>query len=276
MLSKKAPFVLGRLLATCLGFMSASLAWGAGTEEDAAGLRLKATGFAEFGLHYSRLTQSNPSWGGQYARVVWSPEPTLTWYGELSHQRRFGGEGWLATVGATQVWNDDWYGSLFAASSSGGEFLPKYRVDASISRKWLERRNLVTSLGLGSYRARDVHKDASVDLSARYYFDAPWIAEVGARSNWSDPGAVRAVRGRAVLTWGRDRKAYLTLRHEAGREAYQIVGPQTVLSNFSSRETSLTWRQWITAKDGFNLWLVHYDNPYYSRKSMEAGWFHGF
>lgn len=255
-----------------MGMLFASHVWAA---EPQTGLQLKSTGFVEFGLHYSKLTKPNPSWGGQYAKIVWSPDPGMTWYGELANQRRFGEQGVFASVGATRVLNEDWYGSLFAGTSSGGSFLPKYRFDGSISRKWLDQKNLVTTLGLGYYRAKDVHRDESIDMSLRYYFDTPWIAEVGVRSNWSDPGAVRADRGRVAVTWGRDQKAYVTLRHEAGKEAYQIVGAQNLLTDFSSRETSVNWRQWVAGDSGFNVWLSRYDNPFYTRNSLEAGWFWG-
>lgn len=230
------------------------------------------SGYVEAGLHRSNLTTGNSDWTGEYAKAV-VQGGGATWYGELSNQRRFVDHGVFGSIGATRVFDEDWYASLFAGSSSGGFFLPRYRIDGFINRKWMQRRNLVTTLGLGYYKAKDEHRDRSLFASATWYFQAPWIVEGGARFNQSDPGSVHATRGYFAITQGRDQAHYLTLRHEAGKEAYQLVGPQAVLSDFSSRATSLTWRQWLVGNAGLNLRAERYVNPSYSRNSVELGFF---
>jgi hypothetical protein len=44
-----------------------------------------------------------------------------------------------------------------AAGSSGGFFFPALRVDAQLNKKWLARRQLITSVGGGYFKAKDVH-----------------------------------------------------------------------------------------------------------------------
>ncbi|MEP6609345.1 MAG: YaiO family outer membrane beta-barrel protein [Burkholderiaceae bacterium] len=239
---------------------------------------LRRGSYLEASFGYAQLTDDNPSWRGAYVKGVWQPDTQSTWYGEVNDAHRFGDHGLLFSAGNTQVINEDWYGSLFAGTSSGGFFLPRYRVDGFINRKWLAERSLVTTLGLGYERAKDVHRDRRLFLGAAYYFSGPWIVEGGGRVNFSDPGSVRAARAFIALTQGRDHEHYAILRVESGREAYQLVGDQSVLSNFSSRVASFTWRQWVGGNrdQGFQVRAERYLNPYYSRSGIEVGIFHDF
>ena len=48
------------------------------------------------------------------------------------------------------------------------------------------------------------------------------------------------------------------------------------MSDFSSRETTLTWREWFSPKSGFNLTAAHYANPSYQRSGVTLGLFYEF
>jgi len=245
-------------------------------EESRIGIALKLANTLEFGLHRSDLTQGNPSWSGGFVKGTWQRNPDVVWLGEVSAQHRFNDRGVYLSLGATRVFNQDWYGALFAATSSGGFFLPRFRVDAFLSRKWLEQRNLVTTAGLSGIRAKDEHRDLNLFLGSSYYFDTPWIVEGGFHFNRSDPGGVTANNAYAAVTRGRAGDYYLTLRHSAGREAYQLIGPEATISDFSSRSSSLVYRKWLSPRIGFNLRAEHYSNPFYRRNSVEVSTFQDF
>lgn len=232
--------------------------------------------YVEAGGDLARLSGDNPRWSGQYVKGVWQPYDHSTWYGEIANLHRYGDHGVLYSLGENEVFDPDWYGSLFAGTSSGGFFLPRYRLDGFLNRKWLPARNLVTTLGLGFERAKDVHTDRRLFLGAAYYFPVPWILEGGLRLNLSHPGSVRAVRSFFALTQGRDGHHYVIFRFEGGREAYQLLGDQAVLSNFPSHVGSLAWRQWLSPSAGFQLRTERYRNPYYTRTGIEVAVFHAF
>lgn len=236
----------------------------------------RPTGWVEAGFGHAELTSSLSSWNDVYLRGHVQLSPANSIQGEISNQRHFGDQGTFVGASWTHVLNDDWYGSLGVGSSDGGFFLPKVRVDAALYRKWLPQRRLVTGAVLGYYRAKDVHSDHSLVLNAVYYFDGPWIAEGGVRINESDPGNVITARGFAALTWGRHKDRYIVLRHDTGREGYQLISTSTVVSDFSSRETTLTWREWLSPKGGFNLTAGHYANPGYTRSGVSLGLFYEF
>lgn len=237
---------------------------------------LKELRSVEIGSTHETLTSGYPEQQAVYVRAILRPNDGNVWSGELAHQSKFDDHGLFYAIGNTHTFSPDWYGSLTVGSSSGGFFLPRFRADAFLNRKWGRARQLVTSLGLGYYEARDSHRDHSLSLGAVYYFPLGWIAEGGVRWNRSSPGSITARSQFIALTQGRDRHQFVTLRLAAGREAYQLIGPATPLVDFASREVSLTWRRWMGADWGFHLTGTYYANPSYERKGVSGGIFRSF
>ncbi|GKS90641.1 YaiO family outer membrane beta-barrel protein [Acidovorax sp. SUPP2539] len=196
--------------------------------------------------------------------------------GELSSHRRFGVGGTYLGVGDTYRFDEDWYGSATLGAGDGAFYLPKYRVDATLNRKFLADRRLVGTLGAGYYRAPDGHSDRSVLLGATYYFEAPWIVEGGVRFNESAPGSVNTRQHFVALTWGRAKADLVTARVGWGGEGYLATGPATQLVNFTSREASIAWRHWIGQNTGLLLAVNRYSNPLYRRAGATVGLFHDF
>lgn len=196
--------------------------------------------------------------------------------GELAVMRRFGEQGTFAGISDTVTFNEDWFGSLAVGAGDGAFYLPRFRADAMLYRKWLAQRQLVTSVGLGYYDALDGHTDRSLLLGAAYYFDEPWVVEGGVRLNRSNPGSVRTSQRFVAVTWGRDKQDRVTVRHGWGGEGYLATGPTTQLVNFNSHETSLAWRHWVTPRTGFLLGANRYSNPLYRRTGLTVGVFHDF
>ncbi len=234
------------------------------------------TGFIEGGIGHANLTGGNANWNDQFLRggVHLTDKDYVT--GEISHQRHFGDQGTFFGLGYTRTFDENWYGFLSAGTSAGGFFLPEFRVDGLLFRKFLEKKNLVANVGFTYYRAKEIYTDKALLLGLTYYFDAPWIVQVGARLNRSDPGNIRSDRGNIAIIYGRDKDQYITLKYDGGTEAYQLTGQQSVLSDFTSHEVSLTWRKWITKKYGINLRAIYYENPSYKRKQAEISVFAEF
>jgi YaiO family outer membrane protein len=235
----------------------------------------QATGSVEVGTDHSSLTASYPDWNGFFLRTVWQRGDRNIWAGELVQRSEFNDRGVFYSLRNTHNFSPDWYTNL-SGSSSGGFFLPRAQVNAFINRKWLRRRDLVTTLGLGYNVAKDDHRDMSYALGATYYFRAPWIVEGGVRWNDSTPGSVLSRSQFIAITEGRNKQHYLTLRYGFGREAYQIIGPDTALADFPSHEVSLTYRRWINKDWGLTLTGSYYSNPSYQRQGITIGTFKDF
>lgn len=195
---------------------------------------------------------------------------------ELSGKRQFGKDGQFLGVADTITLNPDWFTTLSLGAGDGAFYLPQLRGDAFLSRKWLQKRNLITSIGLGYYRAPDSHTDRALTLSGAYYFEQPWIVELGARMNRSDPGAIDSVQKYVAVTYGKVGQSVLTLRYGEGGESYQAIAANTTIVDFQSRQTSLSWRHWFAKQTGFILGAEQYDNPFYQRRGATIGLFHQF
>jgi YaiO family outer membrane protein len=149
-------------------------------------------------------------------------------------------------------------------------------LDGQVSKKWFAKGQLVTSVGGGYFDSKDTHRDSSVAVGAVYYFNAPWIVQSAVRWNRSTPGSVVSRSQFLALTQGREGKHFIVLRGAFGREAYQAIGPETVLVDFSSYEVSTTWKQWLGDDWGLNTVAEYYKSHVYQRTGVSIGFFKSF
>jgi YaiO family outer membrane protein len=233
------------------------------------------TNFVEAGGSYRQLTNGYGDWSGGYARGVLAAGNNI-WNAEINGQHEFNDGGVYLTAGDTFNFNSDWYASLTLGSSIGGFFWPRFRADSFLNRKWSARKQFITTLGYGYYASKDVHRDQSVFAGTTFYFNGPWILEDGVRFTVSNPGAVFSPAGFVAVTQGRNKHHYVTLNAGFGQEAYQLVGPTTVLTRFPSQNMTITWRQWMGKKWGFNLVADYYHSPFYERGGGSFGFFKEF
>ncbi len=196
--------------------------------------------------------------------------------GEISAHRRFDKDGTYVGVSDTYTFNEDWYGSLGVGAGDGAFYLPRYRLDATLYRKFLADRRLVGSVGVGHYKAPDGHTDQSVALGLVYYFEAPWVLEGGVRLNRSNPGAVDTQQQFVALTYGRDKQNLVTARYGWGGEGYLAIAANRQMVNFESKEANLTWRHWLNPRTGVTVGVNRYTNPSYRRSGVQVGLFHDF
>jgi YaiO family outer membrane protein len=247
-----------------------------GTDLPAAPVSEKVlTNFVEAGGSYRQLTNGFGDWSGGYAVGVLVTGKNI-WNAEINGQHEFSDSGVYLAAGDTYNFNPDWYASLTLGSSVGGFFWPRFRADAFVNRKLGARKQLVTTLGYGYYASKDVHRDQSAFVGTTYYFQGPWIVEDGVRFNVSNPGVVFSLASFVAVTEGRNNHHYVTVNAGVGQEAYQLVGPATVLTRFPSQNVTVTWRQWMGKKWGFNLVADYYHSSFYERGGGSFGFFREF
>lgn len=239
----------------------------------------------EAGVGASDLTASEPdtappdaypNWSSQYLRGWHSPSTSDALVAEVVHATEFNDTGTFVGIGDTHTFNEDWYASLATGMSDGGVFFPKLRADGFINKKWGPAKNLISVVGLSYYQAKDEHRDRGYSLGFVYYAEAPFTVEGAVRWNTSTPGDVTSRNQFIAVTQGRNKQHYITLRVQSGIEAYQAIGADTALVNFSSHEYSLSWRQWLSEKYGLTLVGEHYINPSYKRSGASLGVFREF
>jgi YaiO family outer membrane protein len=233
------------------------------------------TNYLESGGSYLALTEGYGYWASGYSRIVYQHGGDV-WAAEMNAQREFGDAGVYFAAGDTHTFSPQWYGSLNLGSSAGGFFWPRFRGDAFLNKKWLVRKQWITTLGYTYFEAKDVHRNHGLFAGSTYYFEKPWILEEGVYLNINNPGKVFAPSGFVAVTTGNNKKQYLTLRVGLGEEGYQLVGPVTTLAQFKSQSLTITWRKWLGASWGVNTIGDAYSNPYYKRGGSSVGLFKEF
>ena len=224
---------------------------------------------------HQRLNTGFSNWNDVTLRGTYGlPKHVLQ--GEISVNRRYDETGAFLGLSDTYTFNEDWFGSLAVGAGDGAFYLPRYRVDAALYKKWLADRSLVTSVGGGYYSAPDGHIDRSLALGAAYYFKSPWIVEGGVRLNRSSPGSVDTQQQYAAVTYGRDKQDLVSARYTWGTEGYLAIAANTQLVDFKSQEATVAWRHWLNPKTGLLISANRYTNPSYQRAGINIGIFSDF
>jgi YaiO family outer membrane protein len=224
---------------------------------------------------HSSLNGGNPAWNDGYIRGAMSGGKNTVNF-EASRQSRFGDSGWFGLLGWTRVLGENWYGSLFAGGSVGGIFLPKYRADAFIFRKFLSHKQLVIGAGAGYDKTKLVNYDYRNTADIIYYFPWPIVAEGGVTWTRSQPDGTLARTQFLSLTEGREKEHYITARAEIGREAYEIFGSASEFFDFPVHNYSVSYRQWLGANWGLNFTFQRDLNRYYQRNGGSLAFFVDF
>ena len=193
--------------------------------------------------------------------------------GEVASMNRFNQDGQYVGVGDPVVLDTDWYASLAVGGGNGVAYLPRYRADAFLHRKFLPTKNLVASLGVGHYKSPDGHQDDNISLGATWYFEQPWILQAEVKHTDSKPGNVGTEQYFMAATWGRHKQTLITGRYGWGEEGYQSLGNIGSIARFASHQSTLTVQHWVGTHWGIKASAENYKNPYYRRDGIQLAVF---
>ncbi len=198
------------------------------------------------------------------------------WDLELVQMDRFDDRGVLGVVTNTHDFTPDLFTRATISTSSDGLFFPELRAEGSVNLRTLPRRNLILTAGMAWFDARDIHTDTSGFVEAVWYINENWVVQGGGRLNISSPGSVDSLSGYGAVTWGRDRKRYLTARVGGGNQAWQAFANDDFQVDFPFSQVTLTWREWIGDLWGVNVVLDSYHSEPYDQYGVEFGLFREF
>ena len=231
----------------------------------------RPSGWVQLDGFYHHVTNDYGDWKGLGAHAV-VPSGRNVWYGDVLAQEAFNDQGMWLSAGNRHSFGSDWFTFASIGGGTGDYFLPDLRLDAMVGKAWLQKRNLVTTVGLMYADSKSIYHDVALTGGIIAYFPGVTV-EGGGRVNWSSPGDVAAGRGYGAITIGRDRQRFLTLRGSGGYEGYQLTGETATEQKFQSGELSLSWREWVSDQLGTFVQLDWYDNPYYTRTGVTIGLF---
>ena len=225
---------------------------------------------------HSALSAGLPEGWAQNLRGAIAIAPGHALLLDLLNERKFGADGGVAAATYTVDLSENWYLSHTLAAGHGGPNWANGRFDLQVSRKWLARRQLVTSAGVYKALFDNDRSDEGVRLSMAWYLQAPVVIEGGVVLNVSQPGAVFSYMPYAAVTVGREGDQYVSARISSGTEAYQAIGTQAQLVDFRSSSVSLGWRRWFGPRWGLSAQGEYYRNPTYHRRTLGVGLFAQF
>lgn len=227
------------------------------------------------GIYYD-LNNGLESTYGEYLRARIEQSSADAWSVDITNLDRFGDDGTQLSLGNTHQFDDRWYTQLFVASSVGGFFWPKVRVDGSINRKWFADKRLVTTLGAGYFDAKDEHEDMSAYFAANYYFPNRFVAHGGVSINVSDPGGIKSSAGYVGISYVENKRRIMSVKGSFGNQAYQAITANNFVVDFPYHSVRLTWREWVGATWGVNVAAEHYASEVYNQDGFELGFFKEF
>lgn len=231
------------------------------------------------GLRQGEIYSARDSLNGPFAnwreigfRGLYSMGPHLL-AGEVATMQRFNEDGNYLALSDTLVFDQRWYGSLAVGAGDGASYLPRYRIDAFVNRKWLDDQRLVTSVGLGHDQATDAHKDDRLSLGLSLYLPSSWVLQGQAKFNRSRPGPIDTQQYFVAATWGQAGQTRITGRYGWGQEGYQSLGADAFISRFSSHQSTLSVQHWLGPKWGLKASADRYSNPFYKRQGLQLAVF---
>ena len=235
-----------------------------------------ARGELEVGGIYYDLSDDLADTSGVYARGRFGPYGPNLWRAELVQLDRFDDDGLFGAIANVHQFNDEWFSDISIGSSAGGFFWPELRIDATINKRWLEGRNLVTAVGITYFDAKDIHTDVGLRFESTYYTDTPWIFQGGIQYNESDPGSVGSVSGYGAVSHSEFGNRELTFRLGGGEQAYQPFENNNFQVDINFLSLRFIAKQWIGAKWGINVVADSYHSSTYDQHGIEVGLFKVF
>lgn len=234
-------------------------------------------GELEAGGIYYDLDRDFSRTAGAYARGRMRVGDRDQLAAELVQLDRFDDDGLFVGVGAVHDFDDRWYGRLNLGTSAGGFFWPEFRLDSSLSRKWLSDKRLVSTFGISYFDARDAHTDVGYTAEASYYAPRSWVLQAGVTVNRSNPGGILSASGYGAVSHLERGRRIVSLRVGGGQQAYQAL---TVEPRFEVDvpffDVRVTWKQWIGSRWGFNAVAGSYHSDTFDQRGVEVGVFAEF
>ena len=217
------------------------------------------------------LSAGYPAQLGMTLRAVVDHSRRSVWTFDVAARRAFLDEGvTVAAMNVRELGNSPWLVGGGASVSTGGFFLPRFRADLMAGRKWLSRRQLLTTLSGRFIEAKDGHRDQALAADLAWY-GTGFVMQAGTALNFSQPGAVTSLYHRAAITLGPPDEESLILYGALGREAYQLLAADQPLVDFRSGSFGGTWRRWMRSGWGATAGIERYENTTYDRMGVTLG-----
>jgi YaiO family outer membrane protein len=190
---------------------------------------------------------------------------------DFTEQNRFGLSGQFLGLQLTK----DIGPTRFVTAGVGGgtsRLYARWNTNAFLFQKWGENSPHVTGVGLVYSAQRDDRSEVNLVVQQIWYAHELFTLEGGFRVGRASPGQVASNNQFIAATVGNIRGRRAVFKLGQSHEAYQLLGDNKTLSQFSSKEGSVSLYQPITTDQLLSLTAERYTNEFYARNRVELGW----
>jgi YaiO family outer membrane protein len=238
----------------------------------------KAENMVSLGYEFSNLDRNIGDWQGEYLAGNFGVGEMTSLNLNFQNAERFKGNGHYAEIGLTHTFNESW--SLSGKLGDGDG--PGFESAAyEISSRYVagQSKKLTLVFGLGKIESADDIKTNYAIASANWLFTDHFNAEIGVSPFKNDGDDSRSNTSWLALNLGEDGKAQWSLRYDQGKQAsqnFRLLRQSFSREPIASETLSLSWRQWVSKRCGFDLAINTYNSDTYGSKGGSAGAFCSF
>lgn len=236
-----------------------------------AGSPARAERTLEVGLERAIYSGAIQNGFSQFAAYSWSEGPLWTFRLDVSHDARFGDEGFGAGLGATRSLGKF---RLNAGLSSGTSDVihPEYRCDLGLSRDLL-LPGLQATVGYTRLQSKGENSADGFAAGLNYWFGGHWILGASGRHEIGHPGDTTSESADLSLTWFRWQRLYLGAGYRFGAISYQLLGPAITLVDYDETDIYATASWYVRPEFGFNGRLDRLENDVYDLTAVRLSAF---
>jgi YaiO family outer membrane protein len=192
------------------------------------------------------------------------------WSASVSHESAFNDEGWLGNISNTHTFNDKWWSHLGATTSIDAFFLPRYRFDAQLARRFGPKRVWQVTGSAMTRAAQDEHRDVGGGVGVLRYLPGGFAAETQVFWTHTSPEDIVTRRHHVGAMWfGKNRE--LSARVGFGKESYLPITADSTMVAFNSYDLTGRWVEPISSTVAIAISGTYYDNPHYRSTGYSLG-----
>ncbi|NIM18916.1 MAG: YaiO family outer membrane beta-barrel protein [Candidatus Latescibacteria bacterium] len=264
----------GNLLILCSLFVTCLLAAAGNVEaisDQNTGDEAQATPLAkvvEFGANYAQWSGDYGNSNAQFARFTIARPYSYMWRFDAGRVEMFDDVSFNMGLSYTRYLPDT-YSLMIGFSTGTGDIIgDQYRVNLALGRAFLERDNLLGTLGYVRAQSKGENGYDGIEAELQYYANDNWIFGAFGRYHLGFPGRTTSLSGGVGVTYQVYRKAYVGAVVELGEISYMLVGPSNVLEDYRSVGYKLYVTHYQTPSAGFNFRLDYERTEFYRLRGI--------
>jgi len=220
---------------------------------DDEGTSAPAIRYLEAGASYTHFTDDLEDGNTQFLSLLFSQDWSYQLRFDAERSARWSDAGFGVGASFTKYFGGSWSVGVGAGTGSGKYILPDYRFNASVGKAFLQKRNLLASIGYVHEQSKGPNYYDRIAPSLSWWAGDHWV--FGGHFNYDigQPGNTSTRSGGLEVTWFNWQKRFIGVVFELGDVNYTQVGPTDFLVAYKQVSTRVHFTQYFTPTMGLNF-----------------------